>query len=115
VRFGQGHHIHHWAQGGPTTLSNLLLLCRFHHRAVHEEGYRVERRSDGELEFRHPNGWVLPDVPPRPEGSGDPVGTIRAQNDAAGLALHARTAMSGWLGERLDVGYAIDVLHPLAR
>jgi len=27
VRFGQGHHIHHWAQGGPTTLSNLALLC----------------------------------------------------------------------------------------
>jgi Domain of unknown function (DUF222)/HNH endonuclease len=28
VRFGQGHHIRHWAQGGPTTLSNLALLCR---------------------------------------------------------------------------------------
>ncbi|MGH7305451.1 MAG: DUF222 domain-containing protein, partial [Candidatus Rokuibacteriota bacterium] len=36
VRFGQGHHIRHWAQGGPTTLSNLALLCRQHHRAVHE-------------------------------------------------------------------------------
>jgi hypothetical protein len=32
--FGQGHHIRHWAQGGPTTLSNLALLCRRHHRAV---------------------------------------------------------------------------------
>src|SRR5262245_58721663 len=37
VRFGQGHHIRHWAQGGPTTLSNLTLICRRHHRAVHEE------------------------------------------------------------------------------
>src|SRR6266571_4391924 len=36
-----GHHIQHWAQGGPTTLSNLVLLCRWHHRAVHEEGYQV--------------------------------------------------------------------------
>ena len=44
VRFGQGHHIHHWAHGGPTTLSNLVLLCRRHHRAVHEEGYQVDRR-----------------------------------------------------------------------
>src|SRR6266480_4371917 len=44
VRFGQGHHIRHWAHGGPTTLSNLALLCRRHHRAVHEEGYRVDRR-----------------------------------------------------------------------
>jgi hypothetical protein len=36
------------------------------------------------------------------------------QHEAAGLHLHARTAMPGWLGERLDVGWAIDVLHPLA-
>src|SRR5947208_11118658 len=45
-RFGQGHHIRHWAQGGPTTLSNLALLCRRHHRAVHEEGYQLDRRPD---------------------------------------------------------------------
>jgi 5-methylcytosine-specific restriction endonuclease McrA len=38
VRIGQGHHIRHWAHGGPTTLSNLVILCRRHHRAVHEEG-----------------------------------------------------------------------------
>ncbi|MGH7355912.1 MAG: DUF222 domain-containing protein, partial [Candidatus Rokuibacteriota bacterium] len=44
--FSQGHHIRHWAHGGPTTLSNLALLCRRHHRAVHEEGYQVERERD---------------------------------------------------------------------
>jgi Domain of unknown function (DUF222)/HNH endonuclease len=38
--FGQGHHIRHWAHGGPTTLSNLAMLCRRHHRAVHEEAIR---------------------------------------------------------------------------
>src|SRR5262249_30820069 len=67
VRFGQGHHIRHWAQGGPTTLSNLALLCRRHHRAVHEEGFQVERQPDGELEFRTPRGWVIPDVPQHPD------------------------------------------------
>jgi len=36
------------------------------------------------------------------------------QHDAQGLHIHARTAMLNWLGERLNVGYAIDVLHPLA-
>ena len=40
-RIVQAHHLHHWAQGGPTTLSNLALLCRRHHRAVHEEGYAL--------------------------------------------------------------------------
>ena len=66
VPFAQGHHLRHWAQGGPTTLSNLALLCRRHHRAVHEEGYQVEREPDGALRFRRPDGRPLPEVPPPP-------------------------------------------------
>src|SRR2546429_496564 len=114
VRVGQGHHIRHWAQGGPTTLSNLALLCRRHHRAVHEEGYQVDRQPDGELRFRRPDGRPLPEVPPPLDVLGDPVEILRGQHDAEGLVLHAGTATPGWLGERLDVGWAIDVLHPLA-
>jgi hypothetical protein len=115
VRFGQGHHIRHWAQGGPTTLSNLTMLCRRHHRAVHEEGFQVEREPNGELRFQRPDGRPLPDVPPPPSVPSDPVHVLRAQNEAEGLHLHAHTATPGWLGERLNVAYAIDVLHPLAR
>jgi hypothetical protein len=115
VRFGQGHHIRHWAQGGPTTLSNLATLCSRHHRAVHEEGFGIERQPDGGLQFRRPDGQPLPDVPPTPEVSGDPAQAIRARHEAEGLRLHPRTAMPGWLGERLDVGWAIDVLHPRSR
>ena len=44
----------------------------------------------------------------------DPVQALRARHDAQGLRLHARTAIPGWLGERLNVGWAIDVMHPLA-
>ncbi len=114
VRFGQGHHIRHWAHGGPTTLSNLALLCRRHHRAVHEEGYQVDRQADGELRFRCPDGRLLPDVPPPAAIAADPIHVLRAGHEAQGLQIHARTAIPGWLGERLDVGWAIDVLHPLA-
>ncbi|HEY7365259.1 MAG TPA: HNH endonuclease signature motif containing protein [Methylomirabilota bacterium] len=114
VRVGQGHHIRHWAQGGPTTLSNLAMLCRRHHRAVHEEGYQVDRQPDGELRFRRPDGRPLPEVPPPATVAADPVQILRAQHDAQGLVLHAHTATPGWLGEPLDVGWAIDVLHPLA-
>jgi 5-methylcytosine-specific restriction endonuclease McrA len=114
VRVGQGHHVRHWAQGGPTTLSNLALLCRRHHRAVHEEGYQVARGPDGALEFRRPNGWLLPGVPPPAAVPADPVAALRAEHVAQGLRLHARTGLPGWLGERLDVGWAIGVLHPLA-
>jgi hypothetical protein len=50
-----GAHIQHWANGGPTRLDNLALLCRRHHRAVHEEGYRVVRAADGAL-LQHASG-----------------------------------------------------------
>jgi hypothetical protein len=42
------------------------------------------------------------------------VNILRARNEQDGLELNARTAMPGWLGERLNVGWAISVLHPLA-
>jgi hypothetical protein len=115
VRVGQAHHIHHWAHGGPTTLANLTLLCRRHHRAVHEEGYQVQRLPGGELRFRRPDGQLLPEVPHPVAVPGDPVWLLRTRHEEEGLNLHARTAMPGWIGERLDVGYAIDVLHPRAR
>jgi hypothetical protein len=90
------------------------MLCRRHHRAVHEEGYQVDRQPDGELRFRRPDGRPLPEVPPPATVAADPVQILRAQHDAQGLVLHAHTATPGWLGEPLDVGWAIDVLHPLA-
>ncbi len=113
VSVGQGHHVRHWAQGG-TTLGNLVLLCRRHHRAVHEEGYTVARGPDGELEFRRTDGRPLPAVPPPMAVSIDPVEELRAWHAARGLRIHARTGCPTWLGERLDVGWALDVLHPLA-
>jgi hypothetical protein len=114
VRVGQAHHIHHWAQGGPTKLSNLALLCRRHHRAVHEEGYQVERRPDGALQFRWPDGRIIHDVPLAAAVAADPVAVMRARHAQDGLALHPRTAMPDWRGEPFDLGYAIDVLHPRA-
>jgi 5-methylcytosine-specific restriction endonuclease McrA len=114
LRFGEGHHVRHWAAGGPTTLSNLALLCRRHHRAVHEEGYQIARQSDGTLEFRRPDGRVLPDVPPASLVPADPVHALRATNVGHGIHIDARTAGVWWRGERLNVGWAIDVLHPRA-
>ena len=114
IRFGQGHHIQHWANGGPTTLSNLAMLCRRHHRSVHEDGYPVERLSDGTLEFRRPDGRVVPDVPGQPPITGDPVLSLREANAANGVGIDARTSIPNWDGHGLNVGWAIDVLHPLA-
>jgi 5-methylcytosine-specific restriction endonuclease McrA len=112
VRFAEGHHIRHWAHGGPTTLSNLALLCRRHHRAVHEEGYQVERLDDDELRFRRPDARLLPAVPAPPLVSADAMADVRARNEAAGVHVDARVATPQWLGERFDVVWAIEVLRP---
>jgi len=72
----------------------------------------VERRPDGELKFRRPDGRLLPDVPPPRTVPDDPVRALRGRNEGAGLHLGADTLRPGWLGEPLDVGYAISVLHP---
>ena len=113
-RYTQGHHIRHWAQGGPTTLSNLALLCRRHHRAVHEDGFQMERLADGDFQFRRPNGWLLREVPEPPDVPADAADVLREQNAAYGVQLEANTLPRSWCGDRFDVCYAIDVMHPRA-
>jgi hypothetical protein len=112
VRRAQGHHIHHWANGGPTRLANLLSVCRRHHRALHEEGYTVVRDADGRLCFSTPRGHPIPEVPGPPAVPLDASGALAAANRGLGLAIEARTGLPSWCGERLDLGWAIGVLHP---
>jgi hypothetical protein len=114
VRRAQAHHIHHWANGGLTRLTNLTLLCGRHHRAVHEEGYTVVRDADGTLHFATPGGWSIPEVPAPPWVPGDPAPALMAANRAHGLAIGPHRGLPYWCGERLDLGWAIDVLHPAA-
>ncbi len=52
TRFVDGHHIVHWADGGATCLDNLVSLCRFHHRLVHEGGYYVVKDGQAFRFFR---------------------------------------------------------------
>jgi hypothetical protein len=114
VRHVQGHHLQHWANGGPTRLDNLALLCRRHHRAVHEEGFQVERDADGGLHFRAPNGRPILDVPPSPAVPPDPIDALVWANRGRGVTIGPETAIPLWAGERLDLGWAISVLHPAA-
>jgi hypothetical protein len=51
----EGHHVRHWLDGGPTDLDNLALLCRAHHRAVHEGGWRLIRGPDGQFTATPPH------------------------------------------------------------
>jgi hypothetical protein len=51
----EAHHLVHWLDGGPTDLDNLVLVCRAHHRAVHEGGWRLQHRPDGRLTATPPH------------------------------------------------------------
>jgi hypothetical protein len=51
----EAHHLVHWQHGGPTDLANLALVCRTHHRAVHEGGWRLGRDPDGRLTATPPH------------------------------------------------------------
>jgi hypothetical protein len=69
-RFVHGHHVKHWLHGGPTSLDNLLLLCSFHHRLVHEGGFTIALTDGANAEVRTPSGALLPAVPPLTPDSG---------------------------------------------
>ena len=103
------HHIRHWADGGETALANLVLLCRRHHRAVHEEGFRVQVDGDGAIAFLRPDGRLLPEAPAAPDWDGNALAPVDRRLAEAGIGIDADTAPR-WRGERLDVGWAIDVL-----
>jgi hypothetical protein len=95
-RYVDAHHIKHWVNGGETKPSNLLSLCRFHHRAVHEGGITIERLDDGALRFVRPNGTAIA------PGCTQPPGDWKQ--------LPPGVAVMKWRGERMDYGQAIDVL-----
>lgn len=106
TRYVDAHHVRHWAQGGETRLANLVTLCRFHHRAVHEGGVRVEVLDDGALRFLDARGDVFA-LPDPPAGC---VDELRAQHVERGLTVDASTAVNRWGGERIDYDIAVALL-----
>jgi hypothetical protein len=109
-RYLDGHHVQHWANGGATKLSNLVLLCRFHHRAVHEGGLRIERCDDGAWRFFRSTGEGIDVHMP---GQGMPLtqwSVVPSQNSSNGIQVDARTGASNWRGEKFDCSIAVDAM-----
>jgi hypothetical protein len=114
-RFTDAHHIEHWADGGETSVENLVMLCRHHHRLVHEGGYICERTPGGGLVFRDRRKQALP-----ASVRLNPVDTDRAFADwmlekVPDLAIDERTCVPEWhAGETIDWDFAVSLLfdHP---
>ena len=129
-RFLHAHHIRHWARGGPTDISNLVMLCSHHHRLVHEGGYSIEpddprsgpdavdprrsrrrvRRADGPsvtLRFRRPDGTVVANH----FGPGSLRGpTVAERARRSGAEIDPSTCQARSAGARCDHGIAINGL-----
>ena len=67
----EAHHIHPWSQGGRTDLADGILLCRFHHMLLHNNGWQIERR--GYEYWLIPPGDVDPGRTPRPMRTKSPA------------------------------------------
>jgi len=105
------HHVEHWADGGKTQLENLLLLCRHHHRALHEGGFSVQLDANGTSRFYTPKGALIPEAPASPPLKGDPVAALTRRHRKDGLEIDSSTGLPHWQGEKLDLGYVIDGLR----
>jgi hypothetical protein len=111
-RYVDAHHIKHWADGGETSLDNLVTLCRAHHRQLHQGCFTItaEKKASGQqLVFTTRSGRKIqssffpqfPDV--SAETSADALRT-------AAPAVDAKTCIPHWYGEDCDYGMAIAAL-----
>jgi len=110
-RFVDAHHIQHWADGGETAMDNLVLLCRHHHRLVHEGGFGIHKSTEGATEFSNPAGKIIPSGPDTRSR-----GNLLALFDThahCGIRITPKTAQSQWLGENMDDDMAIQVMLQL--
>jgi len=98
-RHCDAHHIEHWLDGGPTSLDNLLLLCRRHHRSVHEGLVDVRRLADGTLAFLRPDGTML-EPAPYPPSHPMRLESSRLPDD-----------LPTWDGTPFDLAYSVEMLY----
>jgi hypothetical protein len=99
-RFLQGHHVHHWLHGGETSLDNLIFLCSFHHRLVHEGGFSIALTDAAEVVVTAPSGRSVSAEAPAVEWRND------VWDDPSPSPMSPP-----WDGEPVDYDSAVDALY----
>jgi hypothetical protein len=108
TRYLHAHHVQHWLHGGRTDVDNLILVCSFHHRLIHDHGYRIHRLPD-RWEFLRPDSSPIPAVAAPLTVHEE---SLVVMNTRARLRIDATTLTPDWYGERLDLEPILDALLP---
>jgi len=110
TRHLHGHHIQHWADGGRTSLDNLVQLCPHHHRLVHEGGFDVQCHGADDFLFTRPDGSLVENSVPQIVIDACPEALLKQQSERHGLSIDVDTAYPQWDGAPMDHGMAIDAM-----
>jgi hypothetical protein len=108
--FVDGHHLKHWANGGETTLGNLILLCSSHHRLVHDRDIRIVLDPDGTARFYNRHGVLIPAHPKPSVGGNGGLDAVRAANDQNDVVITADTNRSRWDGRPVQYDWCVSAL-----
>ena len=111
TRFVDGHHIRHWADGGETSLDNLVLLCRHHHHLVHEGGFACEKSADGNVQFMDQRYETLLPSPKMPGVAANDDVKQWMDREFFEANIDSETSTAKWYaGERMDWDLAVGSL-----
>jgi hypothetical protein len=100
------HHVQFRSRGGSADPDNLIELCWFHHRLVHEGGWTLRLDDRGNVVVTNPAGNVIPALR---STTGTSTG-ILDRNDRAGIDVNADTIRPHWYGDRLDLDHITTAL-----
>jgi hypothetical protein len=109
-KFVDGHHIIHWADGGETSLNNLVLLCRHHHHLVHEGGFDCKRSKEGEIYFLdQKERYLEPFATPKETTLEESLAWMYCK--FADKDVTAETPAAKWYaGEQMDWDHAVSLM-----
>ena len=102
-KWTDAHHIIHWADGGETSLGNLVTLCRYHHTLVHKGDFSIVKAGN-DLLFVNRKGETIrrafvPQFPACPV-SAEALAMTSQRHEQQGIAITEHTAQPDWLGDR---------------
>jgi len=115
LKFCDAHHIEHWADGGETSLDNLLNLCRFHHTQLHRGCFHIhiepptEPQAESIVVFSSPSGEHI-ETRVFPQFPAQVAATAEAAIKAMAPQVDATTCIPSWFGESCDYGVAVEAL-----